>query len=180
MEQVCERYATALFELANELQMTDSWQEQMREVKKVFVANPDFVRVLSHYRVTKEEKKDLINKAFSGKIDRNIVNFFSLLVDKRRINKVVGIATAFNTICNDAKNVREGIVYSVHELDPEELKSVEQAVSAKLGYKVELQNKLNEDLISGVRVVVGDVVLDGSMRNRLDSLTNELLKKAGE
>ena len=89
-------------------------------------------------------------------------------------------SNAFNTLCNDAKNVKEGIVYSVNELSKDEIKRVEEAISANLGYTAELHNKLNPDLISGVRVVVGDVVFDGSMRNRLNSLTSELLKKAGD
>lgn len=180
MEQVSQRYAEALFELANELHVTDDWQEQMRAVKNVFTENTEFLKVLCHYRVSKEEKKDLIIKTFDGKIDKNIVNFFQLLVDKRRISNIIGIATAFNTLCNDAKNIKEGYVYSVNMLNKDEITSIENAVSKKLDCKVELQNRINQDLISGVKVVVGDVVLDGSMRNRLDSLTSELLKKAGD
>ena len=180
MEQVSQRYAVALFELANELHCQDDWQKEMRSVKELFETNTDFLKVLCHYRVTKEEKKDIIQKTFSGKLDKNIVNFFMLLVDKRRINNIIGICNAFNTLCNDAKNVKEGIVYSVNELSKDEIKRVEEAISQNLGYTVELHNKLNADLISGVRVVVGDVVFDGSMRNRLNSLTSELLKKAGD
>ena len=180
MEQVNGRYASALFELANELKVTDSWQEQMRSVKEIMKQNDEFFKVLCHYRVSKEEKKELISKVFTGKIDKHIVNFFMLLVDKRRIRNIVGIATAFNTLCNEAKNIKEGCVYSVNKLSDEEIKNIEEAVGKRLECNVSLENRINDSLISGVKVVVGDVVLDGSMRNRLNSLTSELLKKAGD
>lgn len=178
MEQVSQRYATALFELANELKKTDSWQEQMRFVKAVFVQNKEYLAFFAHYRITKEEKQNILRSVFEGKIDRELLNFLLLLLDKRRIGKIVGIATSFNTLCNEAKNVSEGVVYSISELSAESKREIEESVGKKLGVKLDLANKLDPNLISGVKVVVGDIVIDGSMQHRLSSLKSELLKES--
>lgn len=178
MESVSSRYATALFELAREKQCTDNWQEQMRFVKSVFVQNKEYLAFFSHYRITKEEKRDVIRKVFENKVDRDLLNFLLLLLDKRRIGNIVGIASGFNTLCNEAKNISEGIVYSVSELSKEDKEKIEEAVGTRLGLKLDLSNKLDPNLISGIKVVVGDNVIDGSMQNRLYSLRSELLKES--
>ena len=180
MDGVSVRYATALFELACEKQCADKWQEQMEFVKSVFANNKDYLAFFSHYRITKEEKRSVLLSVFKDRIDRDLLNFLQLLLDKRRISNIVGIATAFNTICNDAKGVSSGIVYSVNELSAEHKKEIEESVGKKLGMKLELVNKLDPTLISGIKVVVGDNVIDGSIKHRLDSLKSELLRKAGD
>lgn len=178
MDNVSSRYATALFDLACEKQCTDNWQEQMRFVKSVFAHNKDYLAFFSHYRISKEEKRSVLCNVFNGKVDKDLVNFLQLLLDKRRIGNVIGIATAFNSLCNEAKGVSEGVVYSVNELSAEDKKQIEESVGKKLGVKLDLLNKLDPNLISGIKVVVGDSVIDGSMQHRLTSLKSELLKES--
>lgn len=178
MEQVSQRYASALFELANELKVADKWQEQMRYVKAVFNSDKTLLKVLTHYRIAKEDKKSIISNVFNDKLDKDLLNFLLLLIDKKRISNIMGIANTFNSLCNEAKNIKEGLVYSMSALDSDDKKRIEAAVSTKLGYQIELHNKLDYNLINGVKVVVGDVVFDGSMRHRLDSLKSELLKES--
>ena len=67
-------------------------------------------------------------------------------------------------------------MYSIRELSDEEIKQIETSVSKKLDTNVELTNRISKDLISGIRVVVEDVVIDGSMKYKLDNLRSELLK----
>ncbi|MBE6113986.1 MAG: F0F1 ATP synthase subunit delta [Erysipelotrichaceae bacterium] len=180
METVSSRYATALFELACEKQCADNWQEQMRFVKSVFAKNKEYLAFFSHYRITLEEKQAVLRGVFENKIDRDLMNFLFLLLDKKRIGNIVKISTAFNTLCNEAKNVSEGIVYSVNELSAEQKDAIEATVGKKLGVTLDLTNRLDANLISGVKVVVGDNVIDGSLQHRITSLKSELLKKAGD
>lgn len=177
---VCGRYASALFELAKECQATESWQIQMNAVKDVFSSNPEYLAFFDHYRITKDEKKASLVSIFNGEIDRSLINFLQLLVDKKRIRNIKGIATVFNTLCNDAKGIKEGVVYSIKKLSGEQMKEIESAVSEKLGFTVALNNKLDSSLLTGIKVVVGDNVIDGSMKYRMESLKNELLRKAGD
>jgi F-type H+-transporting ATPase subunit delta len=98
------------------------------------------------------------------------------LIDKRRINQFSEIAKEFHALCNQNKGVKEGVVYSTRLLDSDEIKRIEESVSQKMNLNVELTNKLDPQLLSGVRVIVNDVVMDGSLKNKIESLRHVLLK----
>ena len=113
---------------------------------------------------------------FSSRIDRDVVNFFCLLIDKRRVSQFIEIAKEFHVLCNQSNGIKEGVVYSTRLLDSNEIKGIEESISQKMKLNVELTNKLDPQLLSGVRVVVDDIVMDGSLKNKIDNLRHELLK----
>jgi F-type H+-transporting ATPase subunit delta len=176
MEKVASRYAQALFEYACELNKVDLWQQQMRLVHQVFQQDAQIVDFFSHIRIEADQKKSVFKQIFSERTDSDVVNFFCLLIDKRRVSQFSEIAKEFHILCNQSKGIKEGVVYSTRLLDIEEIKQIERSVSEKMKLNVELTNKLDPQLLSGVRVIVDDVVMDGSLKNRIDSLRHVLLK----
>lgn len=176
MEKVASRYAQALFEFACESNKVDLWQQQMRLVQQVFQQDPQIGDFFSHIRVEANQKKKVFKEIFSSRVDRDIVNFFCLLIDKRRVNQFIEIAKEFHILCNQSNGIKEGVVYSTRLLDSDEIKRIEESISQKMKLNVELTNKLDPQLLSGVRVVVDDIVMDGSLKNKIDSLRHELLK----
>lgn len=176
MEKVASRYAQALFEFAFESNKVDLWQQQMQLVHQVFQQDPQIGDFFSHIRVEANQKKTVFKEIFSSRIDRDVVNFFCLLIDKRRVNQFKEIAKEFHVLCNQSNGIKEGVVYSTRLLDSNEVKRIEESISQKMKLNVELTNKLDPHLLSGVRVVVDDIVMDGSLKNKIDSLRHELLK----
>ena len=176
MEKVASRYAQALFELACESERIDQWQQQMHLIHQIFQQDPQIGDFFSHIRVEAKQKKELFKSIFSDKIDVSLVNFFCLLIDKRRVSQFKEIAKEFHVMCNLSKGIKEGIVYSMRPLDQQEIRRIEHSVSEKMKLNVELTNKLDPHLLSGVRVIVDDIVMDGSLRSKIDSLRHELLK----
>lgn len=178
MNQIANRYARALFELADELHRIDAWQEQMKTVKQIFTQNKEYLSFFAHYRISGTEKKEVLKQVFSKELDKEVLHFLLLLVDKKRIKGILEITSAFNSLCNESKHIKEGIVYSVNELSDEQLQSIETSVSEKIGYRVSFLNRIDKELISGVKVVVEDQVIDGSMKYRIQSLKAELLRES--
>lgn len=178
MSQLDFRYATALFELAKETDSIDAWQGQMQSIRSVFVQNKDYISFFGHYRIANSSKKEVLRNVFQDKVDKNVLNFLLLLVDKKRIKHILGIATSFHSICNASKNIKQGIVYSVKELDINDKAKIEETVGKSLNCTVDLTNQIDRSLITGVKVVVEDQVIDGSLRNRMNSLKSELLKES--
>lgn len=176
MEKVASRYAQALFELACESEKVDLWQRQMQLIHQTFQQDPQIGDFFGHIRIEAAHKKEIVKQIFMGKIDGQLINFFCLLIDKRRVRLFEEIAIEFHVMCNLSKGIKEGIVYSTRPLDREEIQRIEQSVSQKMKLNVELTNKIDPQLLSGVRVIVDDIVMDGSLRNRIDSLRQELLK----
>ena len=177
MNSVAARYAEALFELASEKNTIDLWQEQMDVVGDAIRSNPRLLEILKHSKIDSKDKKDILEKCFSS-LDRPVFNFLRLLVDKGRFNYILDITTCFHTLCNESKNIVEGIVYSPYTLSKEEVNMIEKAVGSKMSRTVELQQKLDEDLILGIKVVIDGKVFDGSMKNRVENLRTSLLKES--
>ena len=178
MSQLTHRYATALFELAQEMNTIDTWQTQMNIVHSVFAENKEYISFFGHYRVADNTKKDVIKNVFKDKLDKEVLKFLLLILYKKLIKNVIGIAMSFNTLCNESKNIKEGIVYSVKTLELKDKEQIEASVGKHLDCTIELKNRIDKSLISGIKVVVGDQVIDGSLRNRMNSLKTELLKES--
>ena len=177
MNNVAQRYAEALFELASEKNKVDLWQEQMDVVGESIGSNPRILEILKHSKIDSKDKKDILEKCFSS-LDRPVYNFLRLLVDKGRFNYILEITTCFHRLCNESKNIVEGIVYSPYALSEEEVTMIEKAVGSKMNRTVELKQKLDSTLILGIKVVIDGKVYDGSMKNRVENLRTSLLKES--
>lgn len=178
MSQLTERYATALFELVLQEKAVPLYQAQSKVIVEVFSVNASLRSFFDAVQITAEEKKELLAKAFKGKIEPLLFNFLNLLVDKKRINHAVEILKEFNTMCNRELNIQEGYVYSARALSAEQIKQLEEGLSQKNNRNVELHNLIDERLISGIKIVIDNQIVDLSMKNRIESLKNELLKES--
>lgn len=174
MNLLAERYGTALFELASENSKIDEWQKQGKLIQASLTE--DLYKFFNSNQITNEEKKNVLKTCFSSHIDSMMMDFLCLLVDKHRFNGVALILTCFNTLCNESKNIKEGLVYSARPLTSEQIQQIEDGLKLRLKANCELVNKIDERLISGFRVVIDNEVVDASMKNSLEMLKNELIK----
>ena len=177
MNEVANRYAEALFELAIEMNQVDAWQSEMDMVESVLNDNPKIMEILRHTKVDFQEKKAIVEKCFAS-LDRPLYNFVRLLLDKGRIVYLCDICKEFHHLCNESKNIVEGIVYSAYKLSKDEINALEESIGKKMNSKVELKDKVDDDLILGVKIVIDGKVFDGSMKNRIESLRMSLLKES--
>lgn len=175
MSQLAERYAAALFELASETNKVIDWQKQAKVIQQSLTQ--DMNKFFASCQISKEEKKDVLKKAYAGSIDEMMLDFLYLLIDKSRFNNVNTILISFNTLCNDLRNIKEGIVYSANPLSENQMSEIEKAMSIKIDADCELINKIDPRLISGFKVEIDNVVVDTSMKNRLLSMKYELLRE---
>lgn len=176
MEKAAARYATAIFELGTELKLENNWKSELSEINRIFVENPDSLKFFSRSQITKSEKRELIKQVFESQIDQTLINLMYVLIDADRMNLFPEIIKEFRKLVNEQQNIAEGTVYSVHPLSSEEIKKLEQALSLRNKQSVELSNRLDPTLITGIKVVIGNTVSDGSMKNRIRSLKEELTR----
>ena len=176
--QVAERYGEALFELAKETGALSQWGSQARELIEVVEENPQLLDFFNAVKISNQEKKEVVDRLFKGKLETMLVHFIDLLIDKKRTKNMVEILRYFITLENEDRGVREGIVYSARKLSREDVGRIEQALSERDQQKLELVNRIDPRLISGIKVVIGNEVIDGSMKSRIESLKSELLKES--
>ena len=176
--QVAERYGQALFELAKESGELVRWGQQARGLAAVVEENPQLLDFFNAVKISAEEKKQMVNTLFAGQVDSMFVHFLDLLIDKKRTKHTVEILRQFISLENAERGVAEGVVYSARKLAKEDVARIEQAMAKRQEQNLELTNRVDPRLISGIKVVIGNEVIDGSMKSKIESLKSELLKES--
>lgn len=177
MSLVSARYAESLFELAKSNNCVLSYKNQITSIKDIFLdANVD--NFFKSYRINKDEKKELIKNYLKDYYDQYILNFIYVLIDKNRINNYLDIFNDFIKLCNDYLHIIVGTIETPHMINNELIEKLEKALSNE-EYQIELKPKINESLISGFKINLNSHIIDNSLKNKIDSLKEELLRKDG-
>ena len=176
INEVADRYSEGLFLLAKESNDISNKKKQALGLLKVFEETPDLALFFKAVKVSAEEKKALICKVFGNEIDKDLLHFLELLVDKDRMGYVQEILREYVRKINDDLGIKKAIVYSVRPLEESDLTKIKEALNKKHNCIVELENKLDPGLIAGIKVVMENQVTDISMKNKIDSLKESLLK----
>lgn len=174
IDVIANRYADALFQLSEEENVSKDIYSELRDVVDIVKNNKDLDNVLKSPLVSKAEKIDLIEKIFSDKINRNLKNFLKILVEKGRISSLKSIELTFKQLLNDKNNIIEGTVISAIPISDDKVKQLEENLSKKYNKNVTLENKVDETILGGVIVRLGNTQIDGSVKSRLDNIKDQL------
>ena len=174
--EISEHYAQGQFELAKENGTVAEKKEQAELLLKVISADDDLNSFLRAVKVTKEQKKNVLDTVFAKSMDRDMCNFMKLLVDKGRINYLRGILEEFEKLANDQLGIEKAVVTSARPLKEEYLEKIREVLVKKYGKQMILENRIDPGLIAGIKVTVGNTVTDVTMKNKIDALRDLLLK----
>lgn len=179
MNEVASRYGQALYSLALDKGLVLKWQEEVKEIRRAFNENADFIMVLGSSFLSVEERQEMLKNTLKG-IDENIVSLLQIVIANHRTNEIDNILLAFNSLCNEYRGIEEGYLYSSIRLDESTIKKLETKISEVEHHQVELHNVIDPQLIGGVKVVIHDRVYDGSIKHHLEQMKKDLLKKEGK
>ncbi len=174
ISQVAIRYAQALFELAEEKNLTSEIYSDIVDLNKVISSNENLYDVLRSPFIVRSEKKNLVTALFEGKVHKDSKNFLMVLVDKDRTTELPSIVQSYKQMMNDKFNIAEGKVYTAVALSQEQISELEKNLSAKYNKNVQLVNKIDKDLLGGVLVRIGNEEIDGTVKSRLEDLGDKL------
>lgn len=177
MDDVANRYAESLFDLALETNQVKDYCRDIDLIKAVFESDPSIVLFFSHVLIEDEDKCVLLDKSFKGQVNDYVLNFLKLLVKKRRIRYVMEIINAFKSLTNEYFGIQEGILYTSYDISDVEVKKVEHALSKKENKTIHLKVIKDSSLIGGIKVEINNRVFDGSIKNKVTLLKKELLRK---
>ncbi len=178
---VAGRYAEALYEIASKEKvlpkyknMADRIEAELKAIETVFNENEKLQQLLYHPRITAEDKKDVLEKLFEGKISKITSNFLALLIDRRREAFFSDIVNEYVKLANAGRNIVAAQVASAVELNDKEKGKLGQALDRLTGKKVRTSYVVDPSLIGGIVVRMGDKVIDGSIKTRLATLKERL------
>lgn len=174
IDVIANRYAEALFQLSEEENITKEIYSELNDVVDIVKSNKELENVLKSPLISKSEKVELIEKLFSDKINKHLKNFLKILVEKGRINSLKTIETTFKQLLNDKHNIIEGTVISAVPMEEKQIKELEEKLSKKYNKNVTLENKVDESILGGVLVRLGNTQIDGSVKTRLDNIKDQL------
>ena len=176
MSLVAKRYSEAFFSLALDKNKVSEYKEDLKLVLDTFKGVDSIDLFFASEKITKQEKKDLIEKSFNEKISVDAKNLLKLLVDKGRMGYITEIADDYFHLANENLNICEGLIESVRPIDETRIKELETLL-AKNGQTVVLKQKINKSLISGFRITLNNEVIDGSMKSKIDQMQDLLSRK---
>lgn len=171
---VAGRYAEALYEIAVAQEIVDKMEEELKAVANLLEEEPDLKKVLYHPRITAAEKKDVLRNLLADKVSETTMNFLSLVVDRQRENYLADMVEVFVDYANKARNISDVEVTSAMELDEAKRARLVETLGGMTGKDVRVNYSVDPSLIGGIVVRIGDKVMDGSVKARLDSLREHL------
>jgi F-type H+-transporting ATPase subunit delta len=177
VEEIARVYAGALFGAAMERGKLDAIRDQLGQFVDALNENREFQLFLfSPYFSSAEKIKGL--KGALSDAEPELLNFLELLLEKHRMPAIYRIRRNYDALW-DKENKRLGVtVTSAVELDPEIVKRIGSEIEGQTGNTVELRSNVDPDILGGLVVQVGNMVLDTSIRNRLEKLRKSVAQAA--
>jgi ATP synthase F1 delta subunit len=177
VEEIARIYAQSLFEVARERDKLDAIHEQVGQIADTIAENRDLQVFLFSPYFTSAEKRDGIARAVSG-AEPELMNFLELLAEKHRMPVIFRIRERLDELWAKEKGQLEVRLTSAVELDQEIVKRVRSEIERQTGQTIELSSDVDEGIIGGLVLRVGNMVLDASLRSKLERLRKEVAQAA--
>ncbi|EPR14474.1 F0F1 ATP synthase subunit delta [Ruminiclostridium papyrosolvens] len=170
MPLVEKRYAQALLELSGS---DINWvKEEFGDFTNLYNSDKDFRDFLNNPTIKTDKKQALIRNVFTGRLSKNMLNMVLLLISKQRTTEIPGIFNQFVQMSNERANVLDMRIIMAAPLDEVQLETIREKFKKKYNaVAVNSTEIVDESLIGGIKVIIGDKVYDGSVKGRIESLT---------
>lgn len=174
---VSKTYGEALLELVHEEDRASEMLEEIQSVRDIINGNPEFKELMLHPGIAKQEKLQIVENIFKGKISDELAGFLRIVVEKERFKELDSIFQYFIDKEKELQGIGVAYVTTPTELGEKAKAEVLTKLLETTDFKtMEMHYSVDESLIGGMTIRIGDRVVDSSIRSRLNDLTKELLK----
>jgi F-type H+-transporting ATPase subunit delta len=177
MSDAARVYAEALFDVAREKGKLDSLRDQLGQFTDALHRDRNLQVFFFSPRFSSTEKVEGLSRAVSG-ADPELLNFLGLLIEKGRMPELFRIRRRFEELWKRTNRRIDVKVTSAIELDPGTIGKIGEEIERQTGQSVELAGEVDEAILGGIVLQVGDMVLDASIRNRLEKLRKSVAQAA--
>ena len=167
-----KRYAQAIFELAREQDQVDQWSVDLDLVDQV-VQDPEFRTFLNHADVPLEQKRQAVDAVLRD-VHPTVRNMLHVLVSRGLADSVIGLRDSYTELL-DAHHGRQRVgVTSAVPLEDTQLERITRFISDITRREVVITTQVDESIMGGIVIQIGDQLLDGSTRSKLEGLRNQM------
>jgi F-type H+-transporting ATPase subunit delta len=175
VEEIAEVYSRALFEVAKEHDALDRVHDELGDFADALEESRDLrVFFFSPY-FSSEEKRDAVDRILDG-ADERFANFLKLLAERHRMPVIHRIRRQFDSLWAEEHRLLPVSVTSAVELEESLVEGIGKRIEEQTGRRVQLTSDVDPDVLGGLVVRVGNMVLDASVRNRLEQLRKQVAK----
>ena len=170
-------YSQALYELSIETNSIDEIQDQAKSIKKALETIKEFNSFIKNPLFKQADQTKMLN-AFVEEFDLNPIlgKFLKFLVSKRRLFYLDTILNDFILYCSFKRGEIDAKLITAKDLKEDEVNDIKNDLFAKFGSKINLNYKVDKDLISGLIIQVGSIMIDNSMKNKLKQIKSQMIE----
>ena len=174
---VSKVYGDALFSLALEENQVDELWKEAAMMQEALEDNPEFMAILCHPEMTMEKKLALLQDVFQKELSQNMMGLLNVLVKKGRIGEILSVLGYFIEKVMAYKKIGEVKVRTPMPLSDEQREKIENKLLEVSEYEtLSVDYQVDESLLGGIVIRIGNRVLDNSIRSKLDAMTRDLSK----
>ena len=177
MPEVDRVYAVALFDVAKKQDRLDAIREELAQFADALDSGRELRTFFFSPYFSSAEKIDGLKRAIDG-ADPEFVNFLELLIEKHRMPEIFRIRRQFDEMWKQENKRIDVTVTSAVELDPAVIEKIGEEIERQTGRKVELSSRVDDEILGGIVLQVGNMVLDASIRSRLEKLKKSVAQAA--
>ena len=168
-----DRYAMSILELAKERKEVEPVQKDFELILSVCKSNPDFVNMLKSPIVRPSVKQTILDEIFKGKLSELTSNLIEIIVRKRREAWLADIAERYLVQYDRMNKITRGVLTSAFALSEEHKKAIKELVEKEWKTDFVMTEEIDEELIGGFSLRIGDRMFDGSIASQLRELKQD-------
>ena len=167
-------YAESLLDVTEELGTTEKVKAELDELNAMFKDNEDLYHFYTSPKINKEMKKETLKGILESQLSPETMNLLYVLLDKRRAMEFTGVVKQFEKLVQAKNNEVAGVVYLAKPCSDEMFQKIEAKLSEVTGKNLRLEKVIDPDLIGGIKVKIGDQIVDSTVATKLRELKGSI------
>jgi F-type H+-transporting ATPase subunit delta len=170
---IARPYAQAVFRLAREGKALTAWSDRLQRLAAI-AQDPEMAKVVGNPKFSAGQVAELFVSLTGESGNKELTSFIGILAENERLGVLTQIQEIYEQLKSADEGVKDAIVTSAYPLDDAQLKNLMSQLESHFGSKLQPRVEVDATLIGGIKVAVGDQVLDASVRGKLDAMATAL------
>ena len=175
-DALSEIYAKAILEIAEENDQLNETTEQLQQIGQLINDQPQLLTLLSSRLISWQERSAIIEKIFNGKVSDLLLRFLQVINNKNRLDVLPNMVVAYTKLLDERSGVTEAEIDVATDLSQAQVQQIAQSLGRAMGRNIVLHQHVDPNLIGGLRVRVGDRLIDGSVVTQLRLMRNVFIE----
>ena len=170
-------YGQALFDASIETGKMDDLYDGAISLRDILTEEKGLLTMLTNPQITFEEKESIVDEVFAGKLDGELVEMLKIMIKNGRLKQIPGVLDFFILKVKELKKIGIVKVTSAEKLNKKTMDEIENKILSTTKYEsLEVEYKVEKDILGGLIIRLGDRVVDSSLKTKLEKISRELSK----